>query len=128
MIKQILGKFSDKDREFMNRSCIFADPVYLAIETHHEQPIGFIEASLLKGELYVNIGVIPAARKRGIAKKMFYGLLDWFINTQFRAIIWTVHNENLKSIKLAQKLGLKEFMPISTPSVCKFRYFAIGKK
>lgn len=128
MIKQILSKFSSQDREFMNHSCVFKDPVYLAIEIYHGQPIGFIEAGLLKGELYVNIGVIPAARKRGIAKKMFYGLLDWFVDTQFCSIIWTVHRENVKSIKLAQKLGLKEFMPISITSHCKFRYFALGKK
>jgi RimJ/RimL family protein N-acetyltransferase len=111
----------------MNESCIFPAPVYCAIEQHDELPIGFIEASPHNGDVYVNIGIVPQHRNQGVAQKLFRGLLDWFVDSQYQSILWNTHKSNAASIKLAQKLGMQEFSPPKHKKNAHMRFFALGK-
>ena len=126
-IKYIISQFSAKDMEFLNHASAFDAPVYCAVEEIDGLPAGFIEASPQENDIYINIGIVPKRRGNKLAKKLFSGLLSWFVMTKYDGILWNAHENNVASIDLALKLGFKEFYPPNQHKHNKMRFFALGK-
>ena len=121
-IVSILATFTKQDLCFMNSGCIFHNPAYQSIIHQDNLPVCFIEGQTYGNDVYLNIGVVPSARRTGVARKAFSKLLDWFTTTNHTAIRWNAHVSNVASIKFAQTLGFTE---IESPDP-KTRYFALG--
>lgn len=121
-IKRILDTFEQQDRRFLLETDIFDLPVYREVIYRDSVPICFIEAKPYNKELYLNIGVIPSARRTGVARTAFKHLLGWFEATNYLAIRWNAHINNVASSCMALSLGFTEF---KSPDPAT-RYFALG--
>jgi RimJ/RimL family protein N-acetyltransferase len=124
-IKYILEKLTEQDRKFMDDSVVFKSPVFQCIEEVNRQPIGFIEASPTGNDVYINIAVIPSARRTGVARKLFHMMLPWFNASDYDSLRWNTEANNHPSANLAISLGFTEFhSPMQDENM---RYFALGK-
>jgi RimJ/RimL family protein N-acetyltransferase len=125
-IEYILSTFTASDKLFMDATCIFRAPIYRQVISKDDLPIAFVEAKSHHNDLYINIGVVPHMRGQGYAATLARKLIGWFSSTKYSAIRWNTHEDNVQSIKLAKKLGFKEFSVVNQdPGI---RYFALGNK
>jgi RimJ/RimL family protein N-acetyltransferase len=123
-IASIFATFTKQDLRFLDESCVFMDPIYREIVYQDDNPVCFIEAEPYANDVYLNIGVVPLARRTGVARKAFLKLLNWFVTTSYTGILWNAHISNTASIRLAQTLGFTEFQSPDR----NIRYFALGNR
>jgi len=99
------------ERGYLGPRDFYDNATYRLVEYDGEIPVAFIECCKVGVNAYLNLGVIPDKRGKGLVTKLYNNLIDLVKNDKdIIRLIWFTYSSNKHSADVARHLGFTKYM------------------